>query len=338
MIAFVKNSNLENVLTKIAEPYIVSDDDVKIKMEYCSLCRDDMHNSDSLNIFGKIGTLGHEGSGVIVELGSHAKCKGFNLGDRVILQVIDACGTCKYCLNQTPQFCPEATLSQGVLSEYVVRKYRQLIKIPDDLSFKQASLVEPVGDVVDALSKICLDFETDVLLIGAGFTGLVFSKLLKHKGVRKVIVIEPIEDRQKLAFHYGADYAFSPSDENLELKLMEITDFFGYDLVIDTSSDPSIIESIHPFITAGGTLLLFAYSDIQAKLRLNAFNMYKKNITLIWSCLSSVPNMKMAASLIKKFSFEKLITAEYPFSQCLQAYKSYLGKSEIKIGIRMRNF
>jgi len=336
VLSFVRNSNLEHILTKIPEPYIVDERDVKIRMEYCSLCRDDMRIEDNLNVFGKIGTIGHEGAGVIVELGKHAQSEGFNIGDRVIMQFIDSCGHCKSCLTQHPQFCPEAKISEGVLSEYIVRKCRQLIKIPDNLTFKQASIIEPVGDVIDAISRVDLDFQTDVLLLGAGFTGLVFIQLLKQRGVQSITVIEPLEERQKLALQYGADRVFSPSDDDLELSLMKATDFWGYDLAIDTSSVVASIEGVPPFLAAGGTLLIFTYSDLQDKLCFNSFNMYRKSLTLKWSCLSNGSNMKTAASIIKRLSLDQLITAEYPFSQSQKAYNSYLGRAEIKVGIRMR--
>lgn len=336
MLAFVRNSNYENLLTKLPEPYVLNEDDVKIRMEYCSFCRDDMRINDNFNVFGKIGTIGHEGAGVIFELGKQAKEAGFKIGDRVSMQFIDSCGTCKNCLSQHPHLCPEAKISDGVLSDYTIRKFRQLIKVPDDVSFKQASLIEPVSDVIEAISKLSIDFQSDVLLIGSGFIGLIFIKLLKAKGVKTITVIEPIEYRRKLALEYGADFVFSPAEDNLELKIMEISEFWGYDIAIETSSLPSMIEKLHTYMMAGGTILVFTYSDLQDKICFNSFNIYRKSLSLIWSCLSNVKNMNTAAALIKKFSFEKLITAEYPFSQCQQAYEKYLGTSEIKIGIKMR--
>lgn len=336
MRALVRDQNLQLEMKTMEAPAVLSSDDVKIKVAYATLCRDDMHISrDALDIFGSFGVVGHEAAGTIIESGDLAQQMGYLPGLRVSVMPILSCGNCPRCLARQPQYCLEARISNGVIAEYIVRKYRQLIKMPDGLSFKQGSLMEPVGDVLEALSKLKLNFHSDVLIIGGGYTGQVFLRLVRLCGVHCVTVIEPIESRRKLALSHGADAAYSPTDPSLQVRLLAQTDFCGFDTVIDTSADVEIPELIFPCLARGGTLLLFAYSDTQSRLSFPSLNTYVSNIQILWSCLCGFDTMEQAASLISRLNLDSLITAEYTLEKSVEAYTRYLGTDEIKIGIKI---
>lgn len=336
MRALVRNPNLQLEVKTVEEPAIVSSDDVKVKIAYATLCRDDMHvNRNELDIFGNHGVVGHEAAGTIVESGELAQQMGYLPGERVTVMPILSCGNCPRCLARQPQYCPETRISNGVIAEHIVRKYRQLIKIPDNLSFKQGSLMEPVGDVLEALSKLKLNFHSDVLIIGGGYTGQVFLQLARLCGVHSITVIEPIEARRRLALSYGADAVYGPSDSNLQVRLLAQTDFRGFDTVIDTSADVEMPEFIFPCLARGGTLLFFAYSDTQSRLTFPSLNAYTSNIQILWSCLCGIDTMERAGDLISRLKLDSLITAEYTLEESVQAYTRYLGTDELKVGIKV---
>ncbi|MEG0640803.1 MAG: alcohol dehydrogenase catalytic domain-containing protein [Clostridia bacterium] len=335
MRALIRNPDQSVRLQTAEEPMLQAEDEVKIRIVYCTLCRDDMHAADKFSVFGQQGIVGHEATGVIVQAGDIARQNGFSTGKRVMLMPMEACGVCKNCLMQKPHYCPEMRRSAGVFAEYVIRKYTALLFIPDQLSFQQANLMEPVGDVVEAIGKLEIDYSSQILLIGAGFTGLVFLQLLRFRGAKEITVIEPIEQRRQLACQWGADHVYDAKKEDLQITLLQQTDFQGFDVVIDTSARADIFEFALPCMVNGGTIELFAYMQVQGKLVIPVLSMYVSNIKLIWTCLCGVQSMKTAATLIAKFQLEKLITLELPIEESEAAYQQYLGTSEIKIGVCM---
>lgn len=332
MIAFVRGKSSGPDLQKLEEPQIQNPDDVKIKILYSTLCRDDMHVDDKFNMFG-YGIIGHEAAGLIVEAGANARTHGFRPGCHVTLIPFDSCGTCKHCISQNPQNCPEAHLLDGVLCEFVVRNFRNLILLPDWLSIKQASILEPVADILSALEKVTIDFSSDILLIGSGFLGLITIHILYMMGVKRIVAVEPLEERRKLAVKHGATAACDSGSSDLQLKLLKNTDFQGFDLVIDTSARADIFDFALPCLTHGGTFLLLAYKDVQLKLELPVFQMYSCNVKLIWSVFCNHKNLHSAMHIIRRLKLDRLITAEYAFENVQQAYNRYLGTEEIKIGV-----
>lgn len=337
MLALVRDELFLPTLQDIEEPQITDATQVKIRIIYGTLCRDDMRSQDELNFFSRTGVVGHEASGIIVEAGTTARDNGFGEGTRVSLMPIDFCGRCKFCLSRVPQYCPEVSLTDGAFAEYVVKRYFQLARIPDDLTYTQANLMEPVGDILEALSKIQLNYSSKVLLIGAGFTGLIFIQLLRLFGIEHITVVEPLADRRDLALSFGVDSVLSAADPGLSLKLLQESDFCGFDVAIDTSAHENIIEFAIPALQRGGTMLMFAYSDSQSKISFQSLDVYTRNISVIWSCICGIQSMENAAPLIRRLSLEKLITAEYPLSLAAKAFSDYLNTNKLKIGIRFPN-
>lgn len=126
-----------------------------------------------------------------------------------ILDISERCccfkpACCKHCISQNPQNCSEAHLLGGVLCEFVVRNFKSLILLPDWLSIRQASILEPVADILSALEKVTIDFSSDILIIGSGFLGLITIHILYMMGVKRIVAVEPLEERRKLAIEHGA--------------------------------------------------------------------------------------------------------------------------------------
>lgn len=334
MLALTRGKGYEICLSDIPEPYILKEDDVKIRVLYSSFCRDDMRYLDKLDVFSKIGLLGHEVVGIIEDLGPYAKWSGFSIKDIVVVLPWDFCGKCEQCLSQRVQYCAEAHVVMGTMTKYIVRKSRQLIKIPHDMSYRQAVLMEPVGDILEGISKLPIDYNKEILVIGAGFIGLVFVKLLRMRGVKSITVIEPIVSRRKRAMLYGADYALDPYGKDFHMEVLETREFDGYDIVIETSSNVQMLESSVSFLAKGGVLEIFTYYGSMETISFPSLDMYASNITVLWSSLCSINSMKTAAYLIQKESLDELITMEYDFSHVLQAFEKFKTHDQIKIGVK----
>ncbi len=334
MDALVRNENSEIIVKDIPEPFILNDDEVKIRVEYLSFCSDDMRYKDESDIFSRQGVLGHEAVGVIEDLGRNAKYNGFSVNDRVMVMPISFCGMCEHCLSQKVQFCEEAYLTIGTMTKYIIRKAKQLIKIPDNITNKQAILSEAVGSAIEVFNELEIDHNKRVLIIGAGLTGQLFIKLLKMKGVKSITVIEPIKERRELALKNGADIVLSPNEKNLQLKVENSCNFLGFNVVIETSSDVKMLEEAPRYLCKGGVLQIFTYYGTSEFVSFSTLDMYARNITIKWKSLCSLRSLRESFSLIKSLSLDELITNEYTFKDILEAKKDFENKKHIKVGIK----
>ena len=109
----------------VAEPQITQDNDVKIKVAYCGVCGSDLHfkraEFDFMMPIGEEGyPMGHEATGIVVELGPKATAKGLKIGDRVAYYFNTHCGSCYYCRNGQEQFCSSIVAKMDAMSDYIV--------------------------------------------------------------------------------------------------------------------------------------------------------------------------------------------------------------------------
>ena len=188
-----------DILSKAPGP-----EDVKIKVAYCSICGSDPHIVQE-NPFGwdlPVG-LGHELSGIVVELGERAVKKGLKTGDRVAGNFLKFCGTCYYCQNGQQQFCLHADESnQPGMSEFVTWHESQVYKLPDDISLEAGCLLEPISVAVRIVDKLAARIGSRVAICGGGPIGLLTLQSFKMAGASQITLIEPIEERRRLGQKY----------------------------------------------------------------------------------------------------------------------------------------
>ena len=236
----------------------LGDEDVRIKVAYCAICGSDPHLVE--NIFGwevPFG-LGHELSGIIMELGPKATKKGLKVGDKVAGNFLKFCGTCYYCQNGQQQFCEHADESNNPgMSETVVWHESQVYKMPDSVSLKEACLLEPVSVAVRLMDKVELKIGQTVAICGGGPIGLLATQAIAMSGASKLVLIEPIAGRRDLALKYGATNVVDPMAEDVKKAAMDITDGRGFDVVIDCSGSTKAVYDL-PYITAKGGKLIYA--------------------------------------------------------------------------------
>lgn len=232
--------------------------DVRIKVAYCAICGSDPHVVE--NIFGRTPPygIGHEISGVVVELGSEATVKGLKVGDRVAGNFLRACGTCYNCQNGHPEFCTNVVDegSRPGMAQYVVWDESQVWKIPDHLSLRQACLLEPTSIAVRVSDHTKLNVGQRVAIQGGGPIGLLCTQIMKKKGAVDLTVIEPNASRRVLASKYGAEHILDPKVCDVKNRCMEITGGHGFDVIIEcTGIGP--IAGIPLQIAAPGAHVLY---------------------------------------------------------------------------------
>jgi (R,R)-butanediol dehydrogenase/meso-butanediol dehydrogenase/diacetyl reductase/L-iditol 2-dehydrogenase len=215
---------------------------LKIFEPYCSICGSDPHLVGG--IFGWTAPfgLGHELSGIVVEVGP--KCQnGFRVGDRVAGNFRNACGRCYYCVNGMEQFCEHVSEEPG-MAEYVLWNEKQAVLLPEGVSLKQGALLEPVAVAVRAMDKTGIKVGQNVVVSGGGPIGLLCLQLIHLYGAANLTLIEPNPARRELGLKYGARYVLDPSEADIVAETARITSGRGFDVVLEVSGAPSAAEMV----------------------------------------------------------------------------------------------
>ncbi len=252
-------SNKDIRLENIPIPKI-SKDEVLVKIVASGIC-----GSDCLEWY-RIGrvplVLGHEVAGVISEVGQDVR--NFKQGDRVIIAHHVPCGKCHYCLAGHETVCDtlrKTNIDPGGFAEYArvpaINVEKGLFKIPDNLPFDEATLVEPLACVLRGQRQANFNKGKSVFVLGSGMAGLLHIILARHNGARRVFASDISDFRLRAAKRFGADHVF-------DSKKFDINDFVEKnnsrlaDLVILCTGAVSAIEQAFKLVERGGTILFFA--------------------------------------------------------------------------------
>ena len=319
----------------IPEP-ILGDEQVKIKIAYCSICGSDPHCLQE-NIFGwdvPFG-LGHEMSGVVVEVGKKAVKKGLKPGDRVAGNFLRFCGTCYYCRHQQEQFCEFANESnQPGMSEYVTWHESQVFKLPDNVSLKEGCLLEPVSVAVRVADKLAPKIGHRVAISGGGPIGLLILQMLKMMGAVNLTLFEPIAERRELGRKYGADFCIDPLSQDVTQAAMAITDGLGYDSVIEVSGNTHAAYKMPEITAKGGTLMYVAMYPNDFEMPLNLYKYCYANELTITGTYISPYAFTRALQIMPRMQLDDFTTKVFDIDDAEAAFMAQVSGKYPKIIIR----
>ncbi|MEH7309091.1 2,3-butanediol dehydrogenase [Neobacillus drentensis] len=194
----------------------IDDGIVKIAVEWAGICGSDMHEFLAGPFFAKSKvTLGHEFSGTVVEIG--AGVTKVSVGDRVVVEPFYSCGDCDACTEGLYNLCKKVECygfsDDGGFAEFVTVRESRIYKIPDELGFEVAALVEPTAVALHAVRKSQLKSGDSCAIYGAGPIGLLLVQVAKVIGAKEIIVVELSEERRKKALEIGATHVINPENE-----------------------------------------------------------------------------------------------------------------------------
>ncbi len=332
MLAGVFEGEGKLSIKEVLEPKVTKPSDVLLKVELAGICGTDIHILEVPP--GHPATpgaiLGHEYVGVVVDKGTDVNT--LDIGDRVVVDPNLTCGVCRYCRRGLPNMCENFTTLgiylNGGFAPYNVAPAKALYKISKDVPLERAVLAEPLSCVVNAMRKLNLQVGDNVVLIGAGPMGLLFLLMIKAQGAGKVMVIEPVPFRSKMARDLGADIVLNPKEINIKEAVMDLTEL-GADIVIDAVGNQ--FTTALDLTKRGGTILLFGMNE-------NALPQIKQIIIPRYE-------LKILGSYISWFSFpqtvsilesgrvpvEKLVTHKLPLEKLYEGIELMKRGEGIKI-------
>jgi L-iditol 2-dehydrogenase len=247
--------------------------------------------------------LGHEIAGEVVEVGEGVE--PYKAGDRVAVAHHVPCNTCHYCLSGNPTVCDtlrRTNFDPGGFAEYVrlpaINVDRGLFLLPDDLSFEEATFIEPLACVLRGQRRARLQPGQSVLVMGSGISGLLHVQLARALGAGRIVTTDISEYRLEAAKKFGADAAID-ADEYSPDRLRALNQGFLADVVIVcTGAVPAVAQALAS-VERGGTLLFFAPTapGVTTPISINDL-FWRTDITLTTSYAGSPADYAAALKLI----------------------------------------
>lgn len=280
--------------------------EVKLRVGACGICGSDVHGytgESGRRTPGQV--MGHEFSGVVAGLGPRAG--EWKIGQRVAAYNIVGCGECPFCKNQSEQCCPRRkvigvnTGVNGAFAEYVLVPARNLAPLADGVSFAHALLNEPLAVAYHALSYVPQNART-LAVVGGGTIGQCLVRVAMVLGRLRVVVLEPLEDKRRLAEANGA-VAVTPDLTAFGRHLPE-----GADAAIEAVGVESTVLLALETIRPAGTLVLLGNLAKEVRLPLQHISSNEKK--LVGTYGFSAADFKVVVGWINegRFDLSSLLT------------------------------
>jgi alcohol dehydrogenase len=312
------------------KPEIKSATDAIVKIVKTTICGTDLHI-----LKGDVPTcapgriLGHEGTGVIVEVGSGVTT--FQKGDRVLISCITACGRCEYCRRGMYSHCTTGgwilgNVIDGTQAEYVRIPHADtsLYRLPENLdeeALVMLSDILPTGFECGVLNgKVAPG--SSVAIVGAGPIGLAALLTAQFYSPADIIVIDLDENRLGVARQFGATATINASETDPVAAVMKLTENKGVDTAIEAVGVPASFMTCEDIIAPGGTIANIGVHGVKVDLHLE--KLWSQNISITTRLVDTVTTpmlMKTVAS--GKLDPKKLITHRFKLDHILDAYETF---------------
>ena len=281
MKAFYINKPYESCIKEIDIPE-PGRDEVLIKVMACGICGTDIHlyKGDYSNPYPNIP--GHEFSGIIEKTGTDVK--QLHVGQRVACDPNIYCECCDNCRQNKQNYCLNykglGNQIPGAFEQYMVIKQSCVFDI-GNLTFTTAAMTEPLSCVLHGHDKVRPEFGSKILILGCGPIGIFHLQVCKNDGAIFVAASDINMDRLVLAKRFGADYTII-NDENADAEFRRIAPD-GFDLIIDCTGVPEVIQRIIPYLAKGGRLHIFGVCPQNMRIEVNPFDIYNRELSIIGS-------------------------------------------------------
>lgn len=281
--------------------------------------------------------FGHELAGTVVEAGPDVSPVA--VGDRVVAANSAPCGDCFYCSEGRPNLCEKLEFLNGAYAEYIRIPSRivqkNLYKIPEHVSFRDAALSEPLACVLHCVDRLSLQPGQTVCVIGAGTCGLLFTQLGKLHGVR-MIVVGRGEEKLNVARRLGADLTVSILQDDWQQKVGAFQPSGrGPDIVIDATGQPDAWELATTLVRKGGSVWFYGGCAKGTRISLDTHRLHYDEITCAGVFHHTPAHFKRALELIanRNVSVDPLIQGEKRLRELNQVFLKGKVGNPLKIAI-----
>ena len=296
---------------------------ILVAMKSVGICGSDMHYFKE----GGLGSfknplpmyMGHEPSGIIVDSNGSEK---FKEGDRVAVEPGMPCVTSYWSMKGKHNLCEKGTFmganAQGAFADYVIVEELQLVKIPDNMSYNLASLLEPLGVCLHTANLIEPKFTESATIFGAGPIGLCMYSILEKAGVKDIFMVDKLPYRVKFAKEFGASESFLLADD-YNKKIKELTHGMGTTMAIDTGGTAESIDGCINVSSVNGKVALIGIPEADF-VNYNPHRMRSKELTIKNVRRSNQTLDDCVKHYTGDNNIEKIISHEFNFEDIQKAF------------------
>jgi L-iditol 2-dehydrogenase len=238
--------------------------EVLVRVAACGICGSDVHGVD-----GSTGRrvppiiMGHEAAGEIVGCG--AAVGDWQVGDRVTFGCVIHCTHCYYCRRGEPELCENRRWlgvsipgfrKQGAFAEYVAVPQQILFRIPQELAYERAAMMEPLTIAAHALARTRLALYDTVVVVGTGMIGLLVVQLVKLAGAGRMIAVDIDDRRLELAGRFGATDLLRSNRDDVPTAVRSLTGGRGADVTFEVVGSGATVALAIACTRKGGSLTL----------------------------------------------------------------------------------
>lgn len=267
--------------------------EVLVQVKACSVCGSDVHGMD-----GSTGrrrppiVMGHEAAGVIAACGSGVT--DYQPGDRVTFDSTIYCGKCDFCKAGLVNLCEDRKVLgvscaeyrlDGAFAEYVVVPAYVLYRLPDHVTFVQASMVEPMSVAYHAVTRTAAPVGGSALVVGVGTIGLFILQILRSFGVSNIIAVDISPRRLEMAKTAGATACVDSRESDCLQQILSLTGGKGVDVAYDaTGIEATIHLCLHAAKCNGNVVLV---GNVAPTVQLPLQYVITHQLTIFSSCASA---------------------------------------------------
>ncbi len=301
--------------------------EILVRMRVCGICGTDIEKTRGETHTPLI--LGHEVSGVVEE--TCGPVSGVEENERVVVHHHVSCGKCYYCKSGSPTLCDlyqKTNLDPCGFAEYFRVPYVNVargavLKVPEKVSFEEASFVEPLGCCLRSLAQMGDVSGKSVAVLGVGSTGVLMLQLL-HTGEAGVLIASDLSPaRLNFSKSIGADVTINPLEEDIGSAVRAATDGRGVDVVIVATGSVTALEQSLSIVRKGGLIDIFGMPTKDAKLAIDPSRLFINEIKIMPSYSTTEKEMKQALELMiaRKVNVAQLISHRFMLADSTEAFR-----------------
>jgi len=327
MKALVLEENLRLSLREIDLPQKMGPRDVRIRIARVGICGSDVHYYKH----GRIGpyivnapmVLGHEASGVVVEVGDEVR--DLAPGDRVCMEpgIPDMTSRASreghYNLDPAVRFWATPPI-HGCLTTEVVHPAAFTFKLPSHVSLAEGAMVEPMAVGLHAATKAGIKPGATAVVLGAGPIGIMTALSAQAAGAGQVVISDLSTEKLAIAGQYPGIHPFNIRGGSLAACVAELTGNWGADVVFEASGSAQVYEGIFNLLAPAGTLVIVGIPPTAVPFDVVAAQAKEARVETTFRYANVYP--KAVALLASgKVNLNPLLSASFSFEQGIAAFE-----------------